>query len=80
MTKRPETTSERIARSIHEGTFPHDPSGPRMVEDDPVKCLGVSRDAENDQAIIVSLSRRPSDNELRGLHDFIRDWPRGDDK
>jgi hypothetical protein len=35
----------------------------------PLKCSGVSRDSENLKSIVVSFSRRLTDDELRFFHD-----------
>ncbi len=39
---------------------------------DLLRVLGVSRDAENDKALILSLSRPASDDELRDIHERLR--------
>jgi hypothetical protein len=33
---------------------------------------GVSRVADNERVILVSLSERPTDDELREIHDYLR--------
>jgi len=37
------------------------------------KCWGVSRMADNDQAVLVSFAEPLTDDQLRGLHDLIKD-------
>lgn len=39
---------------------------------DRLRCLGVSRDADNPQAVAVAFSRPISDAELRVFHDACR--------
>lgn len=39
-----------------------------------LKVRGVGRDADNARAISVYLSERPTDDELRQFHDFLRTW------
>lgn len=36
-----------------------------------LRAYGVSRMADNEQAILVSFSRKPSDDELRALHEVL---------
>lgn len=36
-----------------------------------LRAYGVTRMADNDQAILVSFSRKPTDDELRALHDVL---------
>ena len=38
----------------------------------PLNVRGVSRDGENEKAVIVSFTRGLSDGELRRLHEFLR--------
>ena len=52
-----------------------------MIEPDGPKVNGVSRMFDNERAILVSLSRAVTDDELRALHEFLRDWfPGGSDE
>jgi hypothetical protein len=44
---------------------------------DPNHCLkvrGVGRVSDEPRALLVCLSERPTDDELRSLHDFVRGW------
>lgn len=38
------------------------------------KVVGVSRMADNDRAVLVGLKDHPTDDELRSLHEFLRNW------
>ncbi len=40
----------------------------------PLRVRGVGRVEDEPRALLVLLSDVPSDNELRGIHDFLRDW------
>jgi hypothetical protein len=42
------------------------------VGDSDLRVMGVSRDAENAHCLVLSLTRRPTDDELRLLHDTLR--------
>lgn len=44
-------------------------TGPR-----PLRVRGVGRVEDEPRALLVCLSDVPSDNELRVMHDFLRDW------
>lgn len=39
-----------------------------------IEVYGVSRMADNGQAVLVSFSRKLDDNDLRSLHDYLRNW------
>ncbi len=41
-----------------------------------IKVQGVSRMADNERALLISLSGRPDDGQVRGLHEFLRHWNR----
>lgn len=43
-----------------------------MIRD--LKVLGVGRDAANEQSMWLSLSARPTDDEVRDLHEHLRKW------
>lgn len=50
-----------------------DPRLTRLSEANaPPRVLGVSRVADNQRAILVSLDRSPTDDEMRALHDAMR--------
>lgn len=36
---------------------------------------GAGRDAENERVVIIYCSRRPTDDEMRAIHDAARDAP-----
>lgn len=42
--------------------------------DDRLRVLGVSRDAGNNRVLLVGMSSVPSDDDLRSLHDYLREW------
>lgn len=44
------------------------------AEGDRLRVLGVSRDAGNNRVLLVGLSSVPSDDDLRSLHDYLREW------
>jgi len=50
----------------------------RMVDcHDPATTLrvrGVGRVADEPRSLLLALTERPTDDEIRSLHDFIRDW------
>ncbi len=37
----------------------------------PLRINGVGRDAENERSLILYLSRRPTDDEMRRLHNYL---------
>lgn len=37
-----------------------------------LKCPGVGRDADNDKALAFYFNRRPSDDEMRYLHEVMQ--------
>lgn len=43
-------------------------------EGDRLRVLGVSRDGGNNRVLLVGLSSVPSDDDLRSLHDYLREW------
>lgn len=54
----------------------HDTSGFRML---PGAC-GVSRMWDNEKAVLVSFERKPTDDELRALHDLLAAAPKPEGK
>lgn len=40
-----------------------------------MKVRGVGRDAGHEQFVSVALSERPTDDQLRSLHEYLRGWP-----
>ena len=46
------------------------------ANDHPLRTLGVARMADNECAILVCFNRAPSDDELRTLHDALRQEPK----
>jgi hypothetical protein len=47
--------------------FPHD-----YWKRDRLRVTGVSRDAENDKSLLLSLSRPAEDDELRRIHEHLK--------
>lgn len=43
----------------------------------PIKVRGVGRVSDEPRAMLVLLNERPTDDELRDFHEFIRAWKRG---
>lgn len=56
---------KKIARDMREGVFP------RKSEQ---KVQGISRMADNNQALLISMAVEPTDDEIRELHDYLREW------
>ena len=56
---------EKIARDIREGVFP------KMSEQ---KVQGISRMSDDKRALIIHLSVEPTDDEIRSIHDYLREW------
>lgn len=49
----------------------------RMTNPDPIgtqRVMGVGRMADNDRAALVMLAQPLTDDQLRGLHDYLRGW------
>ncbi len=44
--------------------------------DDEQRVLGVSRDASNTRSLSLSMTQAASDDDLRQLHDYLREWRR----
>lgn len=40
----------------------------------PLKVRGVGRDAGEPRALLVMLTERPTDDDIRSLHEFLRGW------
>lgn len=40
---------------------------------DPLRCIGVSRDAENEKALVLCFNRAPDDQEFRAIHDRLNE-------
>lgn len=58
-------TMDKIARDMREGTFPN------KLE---LKVQGVGRMADNPRALLIILNGEPTDNEMRSLHNYLREW------
>ena len=41
---------------------------------EPLKICGVGRDAENEKALSLCFNRELTDDEIRRLHDQLREW------
>lgn len=46
----------------------------RRDTSEPLKVRGVGRDAEEPRALLVMLTERPTDDDIRSLHEFLRGW------
>lgn len=44
----------------------------RPDTDDVLRCSGAGRDGENCKTLFFTFSRRPSDDEMRFLHDVMK--------
>lgn len=40
----------------------------------PLKVRGVGRVADEPRALLVALTERPSDDDIRALHEYLRGW------
>lgn len=40
----------------------------------PIRVRGVGRVADEPRALLIAMTERPTDDEIKSLHDFIRDW------
>lgn len=63
---------------------PDPPTDPRDYEAprDPAHALrvrGVGRVADEPRALLVLLSERPTDDEIRSLHEYLRAWRKARD-
>ena len=38
-----------------------------------IKVLGVSRDVDNERVLVIVFNQRPSDDEMRYLHEAVRE-------
>lgn len=45
-----------------------------MTDDTKPRVQGIGRIADNDRAVLIMLSNRPTDDDMRSLHDFLRIW------
>lgn len=76
--QRLETSSENLARDMREGRFPQrsDPAvyeAPRDTSQ-PLKVRGVGRVGDEPRALLVLLNERPTDDELRSVHDHLKSF------
>lgn len=55
-------------------TLPFSPEDVRRGASVATKVQGVGRIADNPRALLVILSAEPSDDDLRSMHDFLREW------
>lgn len=58
-------TDAAVRSPINEA--PRDPSIPLRVR-------GVFRDADEPRSLGIALTDRPTDDDIRSLHDFVREW------
>lgn len=42
---------------------------------DDLKAIGAGRDAQNERFLSICFNRRPTDDELRAVHNFLRRVP-----
>lgn len=42
--------------------------------DEPLKFRGVGRVSDEPRALLIALSERPTDDEMRSLHEYLRGW------
>lgn len=55
--------AKQIADSMKNGTA-------RFVG--PLSAKGIGRDPDNEQVLFASFDRRPTDDEMRAIHDLLR--------
>lgn len=41
-------------------------------QNEPLRCPGIGRDAENSKSLVIYLNRPASDDEMRFLHDVLK--------
>lgn len=46
---------------------------------DSTRVVGIGRDAENEKALVIYFTGKPSDDDMRRIHDLLRDGPQGGD-
>lgn len=63
-----ETNQERAARQK-----PAEYEAPRNLAEN-LRVRGVGRTADEPRALLVLLTERPTDDEIRSLHEFLRGW------
>jgi len=44
----------------------------RLISATPLKCPGVGRDAGNDRSLCFYFNRKPTDDEMRYLHEVMQ--------
>ena len=65
--------SERLVRMAPPLCARCDPAAPIGI-DEQQKVCGVFRFKDNARTLLIALSERPTDNEIRSLHEFLRGW------
>lgn len=65
--------SERLVRMAPPLCAKCDPSAPPDSAA-PQKVCGVFRFKDNPRALLIALSERPTDDEIRSIHDYLRGW------
>ena len=40
----------------------------------PIKCTGAGRVSDNENCLVASFNRKPTDDELRFFHDCLNRW------
>lgn len=60
----------RFPARIREYEAPRDPSEPLLVR-------GVGRTEDEPRALLMLLTERPTDDEIRSLHEYLRGWNPG---
>jgi len=53
----------------------NDEAAARLVAQFGLRVNGVGRDADNERTLIVYFDRRPTDDELRAVHEHLRTLP-----
>ena len=69
------TDADHVAHDLRMGRFPEQSSVEQFLREreapDGLRALGVGRDAGNEKALLVCFNRKPSDDEMRALHDLL---------
>ncbi len=47
----------------------------QLLQQDQLKATGIGRDPDNSQFLFIGFNKKPSDDEMRAIHDFLRRSP-----
>ena len=69
--KKPEGRCPACGRNWGQSILDGILQGPFADGPDPLRAYGVTRMADNQQAVLVVFHRRPTDDELRSIHELL---------